>query len=199
MARSMPICTRRSTTERAAMTPSAAMPTTRPRPMKPWMRRLNVRFSAVRSRTIFSSEVACTPCSSNSSSSAVAISSARDGSFSTISYPRYGSSTGASRCNVACPVTTVGAKNAESSITPITRRRSIRCSDESYTSTYTSGSTSSSRWKPSSWNEKSGPPCSKSDAAGTIAALTTVASSPAASARQTARSSAYRSSRRRNP
>ena len=37
-----PICCRRSTTARALMTPSAATPTSSPRPMNPWISRLNV-------------------------------------------------------------------------------------------------------------------------------------------------------------
>jgi hypothetical protein len=37
-ARRTPICWRRSTTERKAITPTAATPTKRPSPMKPWIR-----------------------------------------------------------------------------------------------------------------------------------------------------------------
>ena len=74
IARSTPICWRRSTTARALITPSAATPTIRPRPMKPWMIRLSVRLAATASSTTFWIDSACIPFARKADSSFVAVS-----------------------------------------------------------------------------------------------------------------------------
>jgi hypothetical protein len=75
IARSTPICWRRSTTARALITPRAATPTIRPSPMKPWIRRLIVRFADIMSLSTFSIDSACIPFGRNADSSFVAVSS----------------------------------------------------------------------------------------------------------------------------
>ena len=65
IARSIPICWRRSTTVRNAITPSAAMPTISPSPMKPSNRYWNERDVDAWSSISLSIEFACTPSSSS--------------------------------------------------------------------------------------------------------------------------------------
>ena len=69
IARRTPICWRRSTTARALITPRAATPTIRPRPMNPSISRLNVQLAATASSSSLSSESACRPDARNADSS----------------------------------------------------------------------------------------------------------------------------------
>ena len=73
MARRTPICWRRSTTERAQTTPSAATPTIRPRPMKPSISRSNVRLADTASARTFLTASACMPLARNADSSVLAV------------------------------------------------------------------------------------------------------------------------------
>lgn len=127
IARSTPICWRRSTTARALMTPSAATPTISPSPMKPSISRLNVRLERTASFMSLRTESACMPLARNADSIRLAAASALTPGRSANQWPvgatRPGNAAAALAWEVQIPAMSIGTVSAS---TPMTVRRTRR-------------------------------------------------------------------------
>ncbi len=126
IARRTPICWRRSTTERALTTPSAATPTISPRPMKPSIRRSNVRLAETASASTFLAASACIPLARKAASSDFAVATESTPGLSakrcTVGVTRAPKAAASVDCDVQMPIIVSGARSES---TPMTVRTTL--------------------------------------------------------------------------